>query len=77
MNGKDTGGSCRTALLNVKKLRNCISHNRIVLEEDYNALFNSLYLVLPETYRKGFKKDLIDTRKDLSVNEKWYWEHLA
>ena len=60
-------------LSKVKELRNCISHNRIVLESDFKGIFDSLLRCLPETYRMGFVKDMTSAANGLGVNEKWIW----
>ena len=59
----------------VKELRNCISHNRIVLELDFKDIFDSLMRCLPEAYCNGFIKDTTTAAKGLEVSEKWIWCH--
>ena len=58
-------------LSSVRKLRNCISHNRILLETDYKSEIIALRNLLPERYARGFEKDIRGCTKDLSLNEKW------
>ena len=60
-------------LYRVKKLRNYISHNKIVLELEFKDIFDSLLRCLPDTYRNGFVKDITTATKGLEVNEKWIW----
>ena len=55
----------------VRGLRNCISHNRILLETEYVSEIIALRDFLPGRYVKGFEKDIRGYTKDLSLNEKW------
>ena len=65
--GKDLKGDLKL----IKELRNCISHNRIVLETEYNSEINALRKLLPNNYVKGFEKDITDSMKDLCISEDW------
>ena len=55
----------------VRNLRNAISHNKIVLELPYRECINSLLMMLPETYRKGFREEINDCAKELDVSDRW------
>ena len=55
----------------VRNLRNAISHNKIVLELPYRECIDSLLMMLPETYRKGFRKEINDCAKELEVSNQW------
>ena len=59
-------------LENVRKIRNTISHNDIVIKaqsdgNDYKQLINDFYLALPQEYKSGFKKDINNCAKHLQV----------
>lgn len=58
-------------LMNIKALRNAVSHNRIILEEkDAEGEFVSLYKALPENYKSGFANDVCKCTSNLNVPEK-------
>ena len=65
------GKDLRESLKMVKKLRNCISHNRIVLETDYESEINALRDLLPLEHSDKFEKTIKGSRDKLSVSEGW------
>ena len=58
---------------NVRKLRNIVSHNRILLEEPYMEYLDSLIRVLPEEYRNGCRHDFDACNTDLSIGGCWIY----
>ncbi len=60
-------------LYNIKEIRNTISHNDIILKcknksSDYKQIIKDLYFALPQEYKKGFQKDIINCEKKLNIN---------
>ena len=72
--GKTIASEFSANLKKVKQLRNYIAHNRILLELDFDAVFRSLYNVLPDNYRMGFVKDIMHCSDNLEVHAKWKWK---
>lgn len=65
----------KNKLLNVKELRNTISHNDIVIkckkdQNDYKHIILDFYSVIPAEYKDGFKKDIYNCQKKLSIDKK-------
>lgn len=66
----------KNKLLNVKELRNTISHNDIVIKcerngNDYKHLILDFYSVIPAEYKKGLKNDICSCQKRLSIDKKF------
>ena len=56
---------------NVRKLRNTVSHNKILIEGPYSEYLISLIRMLPEKYREGCRSDLAKCVNDLEIDEHW------
>ena len=66
------GGNLKKTLKKVKDLRNCISHNKIVLEKgDYASELEALRDLLPPEHSDSFVKTIKESRKNLVVSQKW------
>lgn len=56
----------------MRELRNCISHNKIIIQEkNHVKAFNVLYEALPSTYRDNFKKEIVNSMRDIDVSRNW------
>ena len=60
---------------NVRKLRNIVSHNKILIEEPYVEYLDSLIRMLPEQYRNGCYNDLAECRMGLKIEKSWTYHH--
>ena len=58
-------------LSSVRELRNCISHNRIVLETDYKSEIAALRNLLPSDYKNKFEDEIRTAVNGLSVSDSW------
>ena len=61
-------------LYNIKKIRNTISHNDIILKchngkKDYKHLIKDIYFALPQEYKENFKNDIIKCSDKLNINK--------
>ena len=58
----------------VRKLRNTISHNRILIEEPYKGYLDSLIRMMPKEYREGCRHDFDACNTDLLIDKCWKYQ---